>query len=153
MRGGGRHRKAQEVAAPWRGDAWNGMRILRINSWDGPGRGGAEEYIRTVADALEQLGHPNRIVNITDVVEPRPRQDENYLGIVPMSRRARRLPQDLREGEREPLRGIQLPPRVSPRTGKRGIIHMCTMCEPARNVRKGNTEKSLSPGRTVPGPS
>ena len=72
------------------------MRILRINSWDGPGRGGAEEYIRTVADALEQLGHPNRIVNITDVVEPHPREDENYLRIVPMSRRARRLPQDLR---------------------------------------------------------
>ncbi len=73
------------------------MRILRINSWDGPGTGGAEGYIRSVMDELESRGHPNLLVNLTDVRPSGPVPDEHYLPMVPMSRALPRMRQDLGE--------------------------------------------------------
>ncbi len=73
------------------------MRILRINSWDGPGTGGAEGYLRSVMDELESRGHPNLLVNLTDVRPPVPVPDERYLPMVPMTAAKARMRQDLGE--------------------------------------------------------
>ena len=73
------------------------MRILRINSWDGPGTGGAEGYLRSVMDELESRGHPNLLLNLTDVLPSAPRPDERYLPMAPMSAPGPRMRQDLGE--------------------------------------------------------
>ncbi|HYA71483.1 MAG TPA: glycosyltransferase family 4 protein [Thermoplasmata archaeon] len=46
------------------------MRILRLDSWDGPTVGGAQVYIRRVSQALEAQGHPN--VTAAIVTDPVP---------------------------------------------------------------------------------
>lgn len=46
------------------------MRILRLDSWDGPTVGGAQLYIRRVSRALEERGHPN--VTAAIVTDPVP---------------------------------------------------------------------------------
>jgi glycosyltransferase involved in cell wall biosynthesis len=73
------------------------VRILRINSWDGPGTGGAEGYVRSVMDELEARGHPNLLINLTDVHPPGPLPDERYLAMVPMTSARARMRQDLGE--------------------------------------------------------
>lgn len=71
------------------------MRVLRINDWTGP-PGGTEAYLTAVGRALEGLGHPQKLVSITDAAEVakyEPQLWEEVLPLGPMG--ARRLTQDL----------------------------------------------------------
>jgi len=71
------------------------MRILRINMWDGPVLGGAEDYIREVMTELDSQGHENRLLNLNDVPPPNPKPGERYFRTVPRSAGGARLRQDL----------------------------------------------------------
>lgn len=57
------------------------MRVLRIDSWDGR-PGGAQEYVRTVADRLAALGHPQRLLQVVSEPRPEARPDERVV-VVP----------------------------------------------------------------------
>ncbi len=52
------------------------MRILRVDSWDGRS-GGGQEYVRTVADALARLGHPQRLLSLVSDRAYEARPDEH----------------------------------------------------------------------------
>ena len=54
------------------------MRVLRIDSWEGD-IGGAQVYVRSVADALTALGHPQHLLNLVPRPSTTPRADEEFL--------------------------------------------------------------------------
>lgn len=56
------------------------MRILRIDSWDGRS-GGGQEYVRSVADELARLGHPQRLLSLTSDASYAPRPDERVFRV------------------------------------------------------------------------
>lgn len=71
------------------------MRVLRINDWTGP-PGGKESYLVAVGRALEEAGHPQHTISLTDadqVSEYRPQPWEEVIPIGTMG--AKRLFQDL----------------------------------------------------------
>jgi glycosyltransferase involved in cell wall biosynthesis len=71
------------------------MRVLRINDWTGP-PGGTEIYISAVSGALQALGHPQKVVSITDasdVANYKPDPWEEVLSLRQMG--IRRLIEDM----------------------------------------------------------
>ena len=61
------------------------MRVLRVDSWEGE-IGGGQVYIRSVADALSERGHPQRLLNLVTERPTAPRADEEYVVTAPTAR-------------------------------------------------------------------
>ncbi len=77
------------------------MRILRLNDWTGP-PGGAESYVTAVARSLEEAGHPQRTISLTDAPSVSEYRAERWERIVPLRPMGpRRLAEDLGAEPRE----------------------------------------------------
>lgn len=76
------------------------MRVLRINDWTGP-PGGTEAYVASVGRALEERGHPQRTLSITDAPSVSEYRPQSWEEVLPLRRMGpRRLAEDL--GRRPP---------------------------------------------------
>ena len=68
------------------------MRVLRIDSWEGDS-GGGQVYVRSVSDALNALGHPQRVLNLVPRTPDATQPDEQFVRTGPTARQ--RLVADL----------------------------------------------------------